>query len=238
MAGGAGWSKNGIGKSRRSRSRASTPSRFFRCWKIHFAGFSEKRPSRVLPIMTEMTVMLLLLTVSRKKKGSRPNQRLTLNVYGDNDQRLPALHDRRRNLLRDKIGREEEGLLGLYSHRKEVYTRLWNSRRLAPAPRSAARRARSPPPMMRLWRPRGCASPSSPSCASSLALALCPSRAWPRRPRWTAPRWAATSIRWSAAAWFGSRLGTSTSASASLSHGRGRGRDRGGTAALARGSGA
>ena len=29
------------------------------CCKIHFAGFSEKRPSRVLPTMTEMTVMLL-----------------------------------------------------------------------------------------------------------------------------------------------------------------------------------
>src|SRR6267142_5280436 len=69
MAGVNGWSKNGIGKSRRSRSRASTPSRFFRCCKIHFAGFSEKRPSRVLPTMTEMTVMLLLLAVRRKKKG-------------------------------------------------------------------------------------------------------------------------------------------------------------------------
>src|ERR1700681_665464 len=71
MAGGAGWSKNGIGKSRRSRSRASTPSRFFRCCKIHFAGFSEKRPSRVLPTMTEMTVMLLILVilaVRQKKK--------------------------------------------------------------------------------------------------------------------------------------------------------------------------
>src|SRR5712692_6928701 len=58
MAGVNGWSKNGIGKSRRSRSRASTPLRFFRCCKIHFAGFSENRPSRVLPTMTEMTVML------------------------------------------------------------------------------------------------------------------------------------------------------------------------------------
>ena len=28
--------------------------RFFRRCKIHFAGFSEKRPSRVLPTMTEM----------------------------------------------------------------------------------------------------------------------------------------------------------------------------------------
>ena len=36
--------------------------------KIHFAGFSEKRPSRVLPTMTEMTVMLLLLAVRRKKQ--------------------------------------------------------------------------------------------------------------------------------------------------------------------------
>src|ERR1700730_2523194 len=65
MAGGAGWSKNGIGKSRRSSSRASTPSRFFKCCRIHCAGFSEKRPSRVLPTMTEMTVMLLLLAVRK-----------------------------------------------------------------------------------------------------------------------------------------------------------------------------
>jgi hypothetical protein len=43
-------------------------------FKIHFAGFSAKRPSRVLPTMTEMTVMLLPLTVSRRKNGSRPNQ--------------------------------------------------------------------------------------------------------------------------------------------------------------------
>src|SRR5216683_2671731 len=66
MAGGVGWSKNGIGKSRRSRSRASTPPRFFRCCRIHFAGFSEKRPSRVLPTMTEMTVILLILAVRQK----------------------------------------------------------------------------------------------------------------------------------------------------------------------------
>src|SRR5712691_6866907 len=65
MAGVNGWSKNGIGKSRRSRSRASTPLRFFRCCKIHFAGFSENRPSRVLPTMTEMTVMLLTLSVTQ-----------------------------------------------------------------------------------------------------------------------------------------------------------------------------
>ena len=32
-------------------------SRFFRCYRIHLAGFSEKRPSRVLPTITEMTVM-------------------------------------------------------------------------------------------------------------------------------------------------------------------------------------
>src|SRR6478735_4093878 len=57
MAGGTGSSKKGIGKSRRSSSRESTPSRFFRWSKIHFAGFSEKRPSRVLPTMTEMTVI-------------------------------------------------------------------------------------------------------------------------------------------------------------------------------------
>src|ERR1700730_9862136 len=61
IAGGTGWSKNGIGKSRRSRSRASTPSRFFRCCRIQCAGLSEKRPSRVLPTMTEMTGMILLL---------------------------------------------------------------------------------------------------------------------------------------------------------------------------------
>src|SRR5258705_13634286 len=69
MAGGIGWSKNGMGKSRRSRSRASTPSRFFRCCKIHRAGFSEKRPSRVLPTMTEMTVMLLILLSAERKKA-------------------------------------------------------------------------------------------------------------------------------------------------------------------------
>src|SRR5258707_15839471 len=68
MAGGTGWSKNGIGKLRRSRSRASTPSRFLRCRKIQCAGFSEKRPSRVLPTMTEMTVMLLILAVAERKK--------------------------------------------------------------------------------------------------------------------------------------------------------------------------
>src|SRR3954453_11346142 len=66
MAGGTGWSKNGIGKLRRSRSRASTPSRFLRCRKIQCAGFSEKRPSRVLPTMTEMTVMVLILAVRRR----------------------------------------------------------------------------------------------------------------------------------------------------------------------------
>src|SRR6266446_1010975 len=71
MAGVNGWSKNGIGKSRRSRSRASTPLRFFRCCKIHFAGFSENRPSRVLPTMTEMTVMLLpfLLLKAPTRRG-------------------------------------------------------------------------------------------------------------------------------------------------------------------------
>src|SRR6266550_880681 len=66
MAGVACLSKNGIGKSRRSRSRASTSLRVFRCCKIHFAGFSEKRPSRVLPTMTEMTVMVLTLAVGPK----------------------------------------------------------------------------------------------------------------------------------------------------------------------------
>src|SRR6266849_10340458 len=83
MAGVNGWSKNGIGKSRRSRSRASTPSRFFRCCKIHFAGLSEKRPSRVLPTMTEMTVMLLLLTVSRKKKGRLIRERISPTRLSD-----------------------------------------------------------------------------------------------------------------------------------------------------------
>src|SRR6267378_8176327 len=58
-----------MGKSRRSRSRASTSPRFFRCCNIHFAGFSEKRPSRVLPTITEMTVMFLFLAVRRKNKG-------------------------------------------------------------------------------------------------------------------------------------------------------------------------
>src|SRR6202040_1713091 len=75
MAGGAGCSKNGIGKPQRSRSRASTPSRFFSCCKIHFAGFSEKRPSRVLPTMTEMTVMPLLLAVGLDHNiGAFPNR--------------------------------------------------------------------------------------------------------------------------------------------------------------------
>src|SRR3977135_1120607 len=79
MAGVVGWSKNGIGKSRRSRNRASTPSRFFRCCKIQRAGFSEKRPSRLLPTMTEMTVMLLILVVGRKRKGSH-GRRLALGA--------------------------------------------------------------------------------------------------------------------------------------------------------------
>src|SRR6266478_7411699 len=52
-----GWSKKGIGKSRRSSSRASIPSRFWRCWRIHCAGFSENRPWRVLPTITEIVVI-------------------------------------------------------------------------------------------------------------------------------------------------------------------------------------
>src|SRR5882672_6598496 len=67
MAGVAGWSKNGIGKSLRSRRRASTPLRLFRCCKIHFAGFSEKRPSRVLPTMTEMMVIFDSLHLAERK---------------------------------------------------------------------------------------------------------------------------------------------------------------------------
>src|SRR5215470_9973193 len=55
MAGETGWSKNGSGKSRRSSSRAWIPARCSRCRKIHRAGFSEKRPGRVLPTITEMT---------------------------------------------------------------------------------------------------------------------------------------------------------------------------------------
>src|SRR4029079_14829319 len=39
--------------------------------KIHLAGFSEKRPSRVLPIMTEMTVMLLPLLLPERKTAAR-----------------------------------------------------------------------------------------------------------------------------------------------------------------------
>src|SRR5215469_12605572 len=54
MAGETGWSKNGSGKSRRSSSRAWIPPRFSRCRNIHRAGFSEKRPGRVLPTITEM----------------------------------------------------------------------------------------------------------------------------------------------------------------------------------------
>jgi hypothetical protein len=87
--------------------------------------------------------------------------------------------------------------------------------------------------------PSACGLAPQAEQGSAGLQALCPSRAWPPRPRWTAPRWAATSIRWSAAAWFGSRLGTSTSASASfISRPRGRGRDRGGPAVLVQGSGA
>src|SRR5712672_1468276 len=88
MAGVAGWSKNGIGKSRRSSSRASTPARFFRCCRIQFAGFSEKRPSRVLPTMTEMTVMFLLLahglqaTLGAKPPANSIDFRLALSERG------------------------------------------------------------------------------------------------------------------------------------------------------------
>src|SRR5882762_7985049 len=91
MAGVAGWSKNGIGKSRRSRSRASTPSRFFRCCKIHFAGFSEKRPSRVLPTMTEMTVMLLLLLRGELRASPRDNLATRSSVYNRNLDRVARL---------------------------------------------------------------------------------------------------------------------------------------------------
>jgi hypothetical protein len=38
VAGGAGWSKNGIGKSRRSSSRTSTPSRFFQLLQNPVSG--------------------------------------------------------------------------------------------------------------------------------------------------------------------------------------------------------
>src|ERR1700733_3402737 len=73
MAGGMGWSKKGIGKSLRSSSRASTPPRFLSRWKIHCAGFSEKRPWRVLPTITEMSVMVRSLLAeeiqSRAERG-------------------------------------------------------------------------------------------------------------------------------------------------------------------------
>jgi hypothetical protein len=46
-----------MGKSRRSSSRASTSSPAAKRCKIYCAGFSEKRPSRVLPTITEMAVI-------------------------------------------------------------------------------------------------------------------------------------------------------------------------------------
>ena len=71
MAGDTGWSKNGIGKSRRSSSRASTPPRFFRCCSIHRAGFSENRPCRVLPTITEMTATFGVGAYATSKWGVR-----------------------------------------------------------------------------------------------------------------------------------------------------------------------
>src|ERR1700741_3380036 len=52
-----------MGKSRRSRSRAATSFRLRSCWKIHREGFSENRPSRVLPTITEMIVMCFISSV-------------------------------------------------------------------------------------------------------------------------------------------------------------------------------
>src|SRR5580700_8416764 len=78
MAGGMGWSKKGIGKSLRSSSRASTLPRFLSWWKIHCAGFSEKRPWRVLPTITEMTVMfrsLLAVEIQSRVEGGVPRAR-------------------------------------------------------------------------------------------------------------------------------------------------------------------
>src|SRR5882672_3786376 len=74
MAGDTGWSKNGIGKSRRSSSRASTPRRFFKCCSIHCAGFSENRPCRVLPTITEMTVMTRLPDLSDLRRATVDEQ--------------------------------------------------------------------------------------------------------------------------------------------------------------------
>jgi hypothetical protein len=42
------------------------------CWKIHCAGFSEKRPWRVLPTITEMTIMFRsLLAVEIQSRVER-----------------------------------------------------------------------------------------------------------------------------------------------------------------------
>src|SRR5260370_40787008 len=51
--------------SREDREAAHRRHRASSGAAIHFAGFSEKRPSRVLPTMTEMTVMLLILAIRR-----------------------------------------------------------------------------------------------------------------------------------------------------------------------------
>src|SRR5580765_7060983 len=59
-----------MGKSRRSRSRAATSFRLRRCWKIHWEGFSENRPSRVLPTITEMIVMCFISSVWMRNPDS------------------------------------------------------------------------------------------------------------------------------------------------------------------------
>src|SRR5437879_3855582 len=73
MGGGSGWSKRGIGKSRRSSKRASIPSRFWRCCRIHRAGFSENLPSRVLPMITEIVIIVSLLCEIQGARRQAPD---------------------------------------------------------------------------------------------------------------------------------------------------------------------
>src|SRR6266446_2701965 len=119
MAGDIGWSKNGIGKSRRSSSRASTPLRFFRCCSIHRAGFSENRPCRVLPTITEMTVMTRLPDLSNLRRATVDEQLGTIDeaaVFRRQEDHGPRYLVRSaeaaKRRRRDRLRREGLDLLG------------------------------------------------------------------------------------------------------------------------------
>jgi hypothetical protein len=45
--------------------------RFRRCWRIHWAGFSENRPCRVLPKITETIIICFSLTPSGSSRVLR-----------------------------------------------------------------------------------------------------------------------------------------------------------------------